>query len=372
MDAQATRPSLDLRLVVVLLMVASLTSCTDTTAPNQVPTALAGPDMTVNVGERVHLSGAGSDPDKNSSLTYSWTLPVRPAGSNAVLSNAASANPSFTADVRGTFVARLIVSDGEASSAPDDCTITVNGLPVANAGPDQDVLLGSVLLDGTGSSDPDGDPLSYSWSFVTRPSGSNAYFSESTVPQPELLVDAEGVYVVELTVNDGRADSSPDQVTIRAQAMPTDGFYEGTTSQGKGIYFIVSFGYVYDLDLEIVVSCTLCNDLTFTLYSIEASIDPSSMSFAYSYPGLFEITGDATSPTTFSGTATFSPAPPPNCGSACATQDITWTAAWTGSRPFLGSAAVFDPDSGRKVLRIAPDGTCTDTAAVVEKGNESS
>ena len=92
-----------------------------------------------------------------------------------------------------------------------------NSAPIANAGPDQvtGVLAGDVVvLDGGGSSDPDGDALSYLWSFVSTPSGSEAVFDESTSEMPTFPADLVGTYVAQLVVNDGGLDSIPDEVTV--------------------------------------------------------------------------------------------------------------------------------------------------------------
>jgi len=100
-----------------------------------------------------------------------------------------------------------------------------NQSPVANAGPDQTVQTGdTVQLDGSGSSDPDSDPLSYSWSFVSKPAGSAAVFSDPTIINPTFVADVAGDYILELRVGDGRGGSDTDQVTITAHAPPTANF----------------------------------------------------------------------------------------------------------------------------------------------------
>ena len=54
------------------------------------------------------------------------------------------------------------MNDGTLDSAPDDVDIHTNGPPIANAGPDQIVPVGStVQLDGINSSDPENSPLTY-------------------------------------------------------------------------------------------------------------------------------------------------------------------------------------------------------------------
>ncbi len=96
---------------------------------------------------------------------------------------------------------------------------TTNNAPVANAGSDQNVSTGSlVTLDGSGSSDADGDTLTYSWSFTSRPEGSKATLSNSTAVNPTYTADVAGSYILRLVVNDGTVDSTPDTVTITAEA----------------------------------------------------------------------------------------------------------------------------------------------------------
>jgi RHS repeat-associated protein len=183
---------------------------------NHPPTANAGDDQSAAIGATVALDGsASSDPDGDT-LSYEWQLITRPAGSSAALSNAAAVNPSFIADKSGAYVARLIVNDGQADSAPDTVTITVaNQPPTANAGPDQSGVVGAhVTLDGSASSDPDGDALGYEWSFVSIPAGSTATLTNPTSVAPGFDIDEPGSYVVRLIVNDGQAASAADTVTV--------------------------------------------------------------------------------------------------------------------------------------------------------------
>jgi hypothetical protein len=94
-----------------------------------------------------------------------------------------------------------------------------NSAPVANAGSDQDVETGSqVILDGSGSSDANGDSLTYTWSFTTRPGTSIATLSGSNTASPSFTPDVSGQYVVRLLVNDGTVDSAGDYVTITVSA----------------------------------------------------------------------------------------------------------------------------------------------------------
>ena len=93
----------------------------------------------------------------------------------------------------------------------------VNDAPVANAGASQSVRMHDVVtLNGTGSSDVDGNPLTYSWSLTTLPAHSKAVLSAATSASPTFKADKAGTYVARLVVNDGTVNSAPGTVTITA------------------------------------------------------------------------------------------------------------------------------------------------------------
>lgn len=98
-----------------------------------------------------------------------------------------------------------------------------NNPPVADAGPDQTqgVYTGdAVVLDGSSSSDADGDPLAYSWSLTTLPSGSSATLTDSSSNRPSFIADKTGTYVARLVVRDGKTISGPDEVTVMVVVPP--------------------------------------------------------------------------------------------------------------------------------------------------------
>jgi hypothetical protein len=190
---------------------------------NTPPVANAGPDQAVNVGQTAILNGSGSTDPNGDPLTYAWSFVSRPAGSVAALSNVAAVQPTFVADVAGSYTVQLIVNDGQVNSPPDTVVVTAapaqNLPPVANAGPDQAVNVGqTATLNGSGSTDPNGDPLTYAWSFVSRPAGSVAALSNVAAVQPTFVADVAGSYTVQLIVNDGQVNSPPDTVVVTAAA----------------------------------------------------------------------------------------------------------------------------------------------------------
>jgi hypothetical protein len=99
-----------------------------------------------------------------------------------------------------------------------------NHAPTADAGADRLGLIGQpVALDGTESSDPDQDPLTYKWHFVSAPATSqltDVSFANGTTPNPSFVPDAQGIYVISLMVNDGLADSQTDTVSVFVNPVP--------------------------------------------------------------------------------------------------------------------------------------------------------
>ncbi len=92
---------------------------------------------------------------------------------------------------------------------------TQNTPPVASAGTDQTAVVGeSVTLDASGSTDADGDTLSFEW---TQTAGPAATLSSSSEPQVQVTLPAAGFYDFTVTVADGRGgtDSASVRVAVR-------------------------------------------------------------------------------------------------------------------------------------------------------------
>jgi chitinase len=174
---------------------------------NAAPTVRAGGNQNVVAGATVRLDGtASTDPDGNP-LTYRWTLIARPTGSSAQLTGAGTASPSFVADLIGSYTAALVVNDGALDSTTGLVTVAAslgNVAPVARVGVDQTTIPGAtVTVDGSASSDANGDPLSFAWSLVGRPAGSTAALASTTADSTTFVPDLVGSYTLNLEVSDG-------------------------------------------------------------------------------------------------------------------------------------------------------------------------
>ena len=187
-------------------------------ADNDAPSADAGVDQTVDEGDVVTLSGGGTDPE-GQGLTYEW---VQTAGPTVTLSDATSANPSFTAPEglsNSDVTFELRVSDGTNISV-DTMTVTVNAdndAPSADAGIDQTVDEGDVVtLSGNGT-DPEGQGLTYQWVQTSGPTVtlSDPTSANPTFTAPEGLANSDVTF--ELRVSDG-TKTSVDSMTVTINA----------------------------------------------------------------------------------------------------------------------------------------------------------
>ncbi len=202
----------------------SAPSSVNISTSNSAPTANAGQAQTVPVDTTVTLDGSGSTDIDGDQLTYSWVLSA-PGNSTATLSNPNTVKPTFYVDVPGTYTATLTVNDGHGNTNSAGVQITtLNSPPVANAGPAQSVNIGAtVTLDGSKSTDVDGDPLTYSWSFTNIPATSTAVINNPTSVNPTFTVDVGGEYDIQLIVNDGHNHSvtATTKVTTNTVLAPT-------------------------------------------------------------------------------------------------------------------------------------------------------
>ncbi|GJL60996.1 MAG: hypothetical protein NPIRA03_38530 [Nitrospirales bacterium] len=192
------------------------------TTINSPPVAGAGQDQTVFVTQSVLLNGRDSHDVDGDALSFHWSFVSIPGGSGATLFNPTSSTPDFLVDLAGTYQVQLIVNDGQEDSPPDMVLInTQNSKPVAHAGQDQTVPVGSIVtLTGAGSYDVDRDSLIFQWALIAKPTGSIATLSISTSIQPTFGADLVGIYVAQLIVNDGMENSDPVTVTITAGNSP--------------------------------------------------------------------------------------------------------------------------------------------------------
>jgi len=95
------------------------------------------------------------------------------------------------------------------------CGTDENRNASADAGADQNVVTGTVVtLDGSGSQSDYLGQLSYHWTFVSLPPGSRATLTDAREVNPTFTCDVDGVYVVNLEVN----QDDDDMVTITALA----------------------------------------------------------------------------------------------------------------------------------------------------------
>lgn len=186
---------------------------------NDPPVAEAGPDQKVEGGAPVALDGSASaDPD-DGLASWTWT---QTSGPPVALSEPDQVSPGFTAPEAGpqdqSLTFALTVTDKHGLKSTDTCTVILylNQPPRAEAGPDQEVDPGvTVILDGSSSSDPNEDIVSYKW---RQTDGLVVPLSDPASPRTSFVAPKEGEELIfRLTVTDKGGLKDKDKVKVRVK-----------------------------------------------------------------------------------------------------------------------------------------------------------
>lgn len=171
--------------------------------PNVAPTAVASANVTS--GPEKLTVNFDSSQSSDSDGTIAQVLWNFGDGGTAV-----GPNPQHTFNTPGTYTVVLTVTDDDGASDTDSLVITVtpNQLPVASATavPLTGKVSTNFAFNGSGSSDPDGNIVSYSWDFGDGATGGGA--------NPTHSYSATGTYVATLTVTDDDGGTDTDTVTV--------------------------------------------------------------------------------------------------------------------------------------------------------------
>ena len=223
-----------------LVLVAFVWSCKKTPEPepNKPPVPkVATTNTTGTLGGTLVLDGSGSSDPEGKALTYKWTIKSQPPGSTATITNATSAVAGLVPDKPGTYVLVLTVTDVSGSFTSIEVTITVaipGKPPVVNAGVSSTVTTGrKVTLDGSKTTDPDGDRLTYLWTVKSKPTGSAVTISNATNAIADFTPDLLGTYIFTLSATDGNWPTVSADVTVTV-AVPVVKEITGKWSDADG------------------------------------------------------------------------------------------------------------------------------------------
>jgi gliding motility-associated-like protein len=194
------------------------------------PVADAGPDVTMCAGASVQLNGSGGG-------NYAWSPPTG-------LSDPAVANPLANPVLTTNYV--LTVTDSNGCTDNDAMLLTVNPLPVADAGPDVAICIGgSTQLLGSGGT-------SFQWS----PSSG---LSDTTIASPTAQPVVTTTY--SLTVSDNNGCTDDDDVAVTVNPLPVaDAGADMSMCPGIPVTFNASGGVDYAWSPATGLSSTTVNN----------------------------------------------------------------------------------------------------------------
>ncbi|WP_270040050.1 PKD domain-containing protein [Solirubrobacter ginsenosidimutans] len=195
------------------------------TQGNRAPTVTAAktPTGTTAPGAEVSFTATGADLDGDA-LTYSWDFGDSTAAST-------EQNPKHTYANTGTYSAKVTVSDGKTTgSATVSVVVAGANIPptvTATRNPTGNTRVGVPVIFAATGTDPDGDPLTYSWDF-----GDSTALS--TDQNPTHTFTTAATFSVKVTVSDGKGGtgSATLSVVVQANRAPTISAATATPTDG--------------------------------------------------------------------------------------------------------------------------------------------
>ncbi len=186
-------------------------------SPYTHPIAIAGLDWKSPYPSEIPVDGSMSYDPEGKAINFSWELVSKPHGSLLSLPVKNESKFSFIPDLPGAYLFKLTVDNNSVTGIPDTISIVSSARPIALIDKNvMAVLPGKYLKpDGSGSSDPENDVLSYKWQILSKPAGSAPELFKSEEDVPAFRSAMLGEYQLTLIVNDGVSDSDPDTLLIK-------------------------------------------------------------------------------------------------------------------------------------------------------------
>lgn len=208
-----------------------------------VSAAAEGADAIGSIGAAIELDASGSKDSDGNALSFAWSIVSKPAGSALSLDAASAAKVSFKADVLGSYVFKLRLTNSKGGSAEKNVTVLVNNrvpnaVVVVNATftaqpvvkPVMAISLGSgIVLDATGSTDADGDKVDTTWELIEKPAGS-ASMLKLGGQVARFSPDVLGLYKVRARGADGKGAYAETVYQFDANNRMPTGVIQGTVA----------------------------------------------------------------------------------------------------------------------------------------------
>ena len=205
------------------------------------------------IGQPVLLIASPAQDVPGDTLTYAWDFDYDGASFGA---DAFGQTIFNTWGQPGLYEVGLRVTDEDGGESFDTALVNINAIPIADAGNPTGGLEGSLIaFNGSGSSDPDGDSLTYAWNFgdgspiatgitVTHVFADNGIYTTTlTVRDEDNSTDTDTINVTVLNANP-LANAGPDH--IANEGVPLNLVGTATIDPGSGDVLTYAWDFDYD------------------------------------------------------------------------------------------------------------------------------